>query len=142
MRKSNHIINSEILAYLNDLVNLTANEDIIWYCNNDEPDSYVTDKCQDSECNFSYKLTISSKETIIDDDYSYNLLITVIDSDGNETTNYINKHSVNDLNSDGLHEQVDEVLENLYNKASTNVYDKHNLQIADLLANVLHVFSK
>lgn len=142
MRKSNHIINSEILAYLNDLVNLTANEDIIWYWNNDEPASYVTDKYLDSECNFSYKLTISHKEQIIDDSYSYNLLITVIDSKGNGTTNNINRYEVNNSNSEGLPEQVNEVLKNLYTQASTNVYNEHNLQIADLLANVLHAFSK
>ena len=142
MGKPNYIINLEILNYLNSLVKLTDNGDIIWHWNNDEPASYVTDNSQDPRCDLFYKLTISCKETIIDDGYSYDLLITSIDYTGNKITNNINKYAVKDSNPNGLSKQVDEILKKLYTQASVNVYDKNNQQVADLLENVLNAFSK
>ena len=142
MGKPNSIINLEILNYLNSLVKLTDNGDIIWHWNNDEPASYVTDNSQDPRCDLFYKLTISCKETIIDDGYSYNLLITSIDYMDNKITNTINKYAVNDSNSNGLPEQVDEILKELYTRASVNVHNENNQQVADLLENVFNAFSK
>lgn len=142
MGKPNYIINLEILNYLNSLVKLTDNGDIIWHWNNDEPASYVTDNSHCPRCDLIYKLTISCKETIIDDGYSYDLLITSIDYTGNKITNNINKYAVKDSNPNGLSKQVDEILKKLYTQASVNVYDKNNQQVADLLENVLNAFSK
>lgn len=142
MGKPNSIINLEILKYLNSLVKLTDNGDIIWHWNNDEPASYVTDSSQYPRCGLFYKLTISCKETIIDDGYSYDLLITSIDYMDNKITNNINKYAVKDSNPNGLSKQVDEILKKLYTRASVNVYDENNQQVADLLENVLNAFSK
>ena len=142
MGKSNSSINSEILSYLNGLVMLTDIGDIIWHWNNDEPASYVTDNSQDPRCDLFYKFNISCKETIIDDGYSYNLLITSIDYIGNKITNTMNKYAVKDSNPKGLSKQVDEILKKLYTRASVNVYNENNQQVADLLENVFNAFSK
>lgn len=48
MEKSNSINSSKIIKSLRGLINLTINDGIIWHHNETTPNSYVSEKYQDS----------------------------------------------------------------------------------------------
>lgn len=69
-------------------------------------------------------------------------MITVIDCSGVENNHDVNKYTIKNPNYDGLSEQVNSMLENLYNRVTSNVYSTENQYIADLLVKVLDSFSR
>ena len=144
MELSNSINNSNIIKSLEGLVKLTESDDIVWYHNETTPNSYVSMKCQDlTTDDLFYKLTISRKELFDDThEYDYNLLITVIDCNGVENNHYVNKYTIKDSNYSGLPKEVNAILENLYNRVTSNVYNIENQYTADLLVKVLDSFSR
>lgn len=142
MERSNSINSSKIIKSLERLINLTINDGIVWYNNKATPNSYVTDKCQDSTDDLFYKLTIFRKELFDSHEYDYNLLITVIDCNGVKNNHDVNKYTIKNPNYDGLPEQVNTMLENLYNRITSNVYNTENQYTADLLVKVLDSFSR
>ena len=142
MQLSNSINNSNIMKSLEGLVKLTESDGIVWYHNETTPNSYVSMKCQDSTDDLFYKLTIYRKELFDTHEYDYNLSITVINSNGVENNHYVNKYTIKNSNYSGLPEEVNAVLENLYNRITSNVYNIENQYTADLLVKVLDSFSR
>lgn len=143
MEKPNTINSSKIIKSLEGLINLTVNDGIIWHRNETTPNSYVSEKCQDSNTDdLFYKLTIFRKELFDSHEYDYNLLITVIDCSGVENNHDVNIYTIENPNYDGLPEQVNGMLENLYNRITSNVYSAKNQYTADLLVKVFDSFSR
>ena len=143
MQLSNSINNSKIIKSLEGLVKLTESDGIVWYHNETTPNSYVTMKCQDlTTDDLFYKLTIYRKELFDTHEYDYNLSITVINSNGIDNIHDINKYTIKDSNHSGLPGEVNAILENLYNRIASNVYNIENQYTADLLVKVLDSFSR
>lgn len=144
MEKSNSINSLKIIKSLEGFINLTVNDCIIWHHNETTSgsNSYVSEKCRDLTDGLFYKLTIFRKELFDSHEYDYNLLITVIDCNGVENNHDVNKYTIKNPNHDGLSEQLNIMLENLYNRVKSNVYDIENQYTADLLVKVLDSFSR